>query len=338
MTARRPARPLRDRSAALLVVLAGALALADPASARPEVGLASGSEPDTATTLGAKVVRYEFPIGTSVREIRPVVASFAEKGVRVVLLAGFYGSVPSPAEARSLGAWAREFGPRGRFWRGKRGRRPVREIEFGNETSYGYQYGEDGGYWWERSSYKARARAYGRTALEAARAMRGTRVGLLVQADDSNTQSANWIREMLGAAPGLARRVAAWTLHPYGPSWRPRIDRLYRHTAAAGASRRIPVAITEYGVASDDGRCLSDNYGWPRCLSYGEAAQRLAGAVRGIRSHLGNRLKLLFIYQARDQKPSGATEDRDDYFGVLQNNKGDKGPLTRAARAVISGR
>ena len=59
--------------------------------------------------------------------------------------------------------------------------------------------------------------------------------------------------------------VAGWTVHPYGPvsRWKPRIDRLISQTAAQGWSSGIPIDITEYGMATDNGATLSDNYDWP---------------------------------------------------------------------------
>ena len=61
------------------------------------------------------------------------------------------------AEAQNLATWAAEFGPGGRFWAGRPdGDLAVQQIEFGNETSYGYQYGDT----WSDASYANRAEQY----------------------------------------------------------------------------------------------------------------------------------------------------------------------------------
>ena len=91
--------------------------------------------------LGARIVRVEFEIGTPVSSMRSFIADYADRGIRVLPLAGFWGRIPSQSEARSLAAWAREFGPGGSFWasRPAQAALAVRQIEFGNETSFAYQ-------------------------------------------------------------------------------------------------------------------------------------------------------------------------------------------------------
>ena len=111
-----------------------------------EIGLASGSDRITdaaiADRLGARIVRVEFGIGKPVTELRPVIAAHADHGTRVLPLASFNNRVPTIDEARNLATWAREFGPGGTFWAGRTdGHLAVRQIEFGNETSYGHQIG-----------------------------------------------------------------------------------------------------------------------------------------------------------------------------------------------------
>ena len=174
-----------------------------------------------------------------------------------MLLAEFANRVATADEARGLAAWAREFGPGGTFWDGRTdGAYAPRYIEFGSETSYSYQ-----GTWDRGGEYALRVRdAY--EAIQAA----NPRVGLLVQADDTSITTARWVNDMFDAVPNLASMVSMWTVHPYGPRsrWEPRLQALVSQTAARGAPVSIPIAVTEWGVATDDGRTLSDNYEWPR--------------------------------------------------------------------------
>lgn len=323
----------------LVLIPSGAAPVA--AGRSPQIGVVSGSAvlQDTTATrmLGAGLVRVEFDIGSSVDELRPVVAAHAANGTRLLPLAGFHGSMPSAEQARNLASWARAFGPEGSFWNGRSdGQLAIREIEFGNETSYGAQYGDN----WNTPSYYARAQMYARRFKEAQEAIAaaGARVGLLAQADDANTKSPRWVEGMFAAVPDLGRRVAGWTVHPYGPSdeGRSRLQRLEDQTAMEGASDGIPIFVTELGIASDDGACLDDNYGWSKCLSYADSAVNLRDSVAGIRAQLGPRLQAIFVYQARDQRATETSSGREHFFGALRHDLGEKGAFTRAVRDLLS--
>jgi hypothetical protein len=279
----------------------------------------------------------EFWVGTPVADMRAAVAAHAANGTRVLLLAGFHASMPTQAEARNLATWAKEFGPGGAFWAGRTdGALAVREIEFGNETSYGYQYGDN----WDQPSYVARAKEYAlrfRDAQEAIAAANAG-VGVLAQADDANTGSANWVNGMFDAVPDLASRVAGWTVHPYGPKtkWQPRIQRLITQTGARGASASIPIWITEWGLSSDNGRCLSDNYGWDPCMTYDTAASTLSSTATDMRATVGSRLRALLLFQGRDQRSSGVSTNREHYFGALHADMTDKGAYSTAVRSLLA--
>jgi len=154
-------------------------------------------------------------------------AAGGAQGAQPLLLAGFEGRMPTEAEARNLARWAAEFGPGGSFWNGRPdGALAVREIEFGNETSYSHQYGDT----WSDQSYKDRAKLYATRFAQAraAIAATGRGVGMLAQADDGGTGSAAWVDGMFDAVPNLGQLVDGWSVHPYGPRgvWEPKLDRL----------------------------------------------------------------------------------------------------------------
>jgi hypothetical protein len=311
-----------------------------PAPTGFEAGVVSGSdvvnEARYVHPLGAKFVRVEFDIWQPASDLRAAIAAHAANGTRVILLAGFHATMPTVDQARNLATWAREFGPRGTFWAGRSdGQLAVREIEFGNETSYGYQYGDN----WDKPSYSARAREYALRLRDAQQAIQAAnpQVGLLGQADDANTGSASWVNGMFDAVPDLASRVAGWTIHPYGPrtSWEPRMDRLVSQTAARGASASIPIYVTEWGLATDNGRCLSDNYHWDPCMTYSAAASALHGTVADMRAKYGARLHAFFVYQGHDQTASGADSQREHYFGALRSDLSDKGAYSAEVRALL---
>jgi hypothetical protein len=285
-----------------------------------------------AATLGAKQVRIEFGIATPAASMATVVAGYAAKGIRVLPLAGFYGTLPSAAAAQNLAGWARAYGPGGTFWAGRSdGALAIRSIEFGNETSYGYQYGDGAG----SASYTARAQTYAVRLKEAAQAISagGVKVGLLAQADD---WTGGWVNGMYSAVPDLSNYVGGWTIHPYGGGWSTRMKNLVSQTASHGAPATIPIDITEWGIATDNGRCLSDNYGFNKCMSYQEAGSTLTSSVTEMRKTFGGRLRTFMLYQVRDQATSGASGEREKYFGALQQNLQPKGAYTTAVQALMA--
>lgn len=285
-----------------------------------------------ASTLGAKLVRVEFSISTPAAALAPVIAGYAAKGIRVLPLAGFYASMATPAQAQNIAGWASAYGPNGSFWAGRAdGQLAIRSIEFGNETSYGYQYGDGAG----AGSYTARAQTYAVRVKEAAEAIAttGTGVGVLAQADD---WTGDWVNGMFSAVPNLGSYVAGWTIHPYGTGWQVRLADLVSQTASHGASSSIPVDVTEWGVADDNGRCLNDNYGMNRCMSYAEAASVLASSATQMHAMLGSRLGTFILYQVRDQAASGSSTQREAYFGALQQNLQPKGAYTAQVQALLA--
>ena len=306
-----------------------------------QAGVVSGSdvvnEARTSAKLGARHVRVEFAIGTPAADLRAAIAAHATNGTRVLLLAGFHGRMPTVAEARNVATWAREFGPGGSFWANRAdGRLAVRAIEFGNETSYGYQYGDQ----WDKPSYSSRAREYALRLKDAHEAIRAVnpQVGLVGQIEDANTGSQNWIDGVFAAVPDVSSRVVGWSIHPYGPrrNWEARMDRTLAWAAARGAQPR-PLWITEWGLATDNGRCLSDNYTWDKCMTYAVAGANLSSTVVDMRARYGSRLAALFLYQGRDLRASGASTSREHYFGALRSDLSDKGAYTSAVRALLAG-
>jgi Concanavalin A-like lectin/glucanases superfamily len=275
-----------------------------------------------------KLIRMEFEIGDNPASMAPDVAAAADKGIEVLLLAGFDSRIPSVSEAQNLGAWARTFGPGGSFWATRSDKALAsRFIEFGNETSYSYQGTNDRG-----GEYALRFKdAY--NAIQAA----NPRLGLLAQADDGNCGCANWVNAMAGAVPNLGTMVAGWTVHPYGPvsRWKPRVDRLISQTAAKGWSSAIPIDITEYGIATDNGANLGDNYDWPANQTYQQAGDAVTLTVDQMLAYapLASRLRLFTYFQGHDQQASG-TGQREHYFGVMKNDGSPKGGLTTAVQAI----
>jgi hypothetical protein len=95
--------------------------------------------------------------------------------------------------------------------------------------------------------------------------------------------------------------------------------------------------VTEYGISSDDGAGLSDNYGWPSNLTSAQAAADLRATVAGMRRDrtIGKRLRFFLVYSAHDLRPARATNDREAYFGALRHNLAAKGAYTVEVRRLF---
>ncbi|HEY2535904.1 MAG TPA: hypothetical protein VGI24_02865 [Solirubrobacteraceae bacterium] len=311
-----------------------------------EMGVVAGSaieyELPYIQQLGAHTARMEFSINTPVSQMESIIGAYAQAGVRPLLLAGFEGRIPSTAEAQNLASWAAAFGPGGSFWQGKSypASAAVTDIEFGNETSYSYQFADtsSASNWYALPSYAARAQNYALRFKDAVTAIQAVNpnVGLLAQADDGGSGTPTWVNNMFAAVPNLASLVAGWTVHPYGPQWEATINRLLASTAAKGASATIPIYATEFGISSDNGRCLQENFGFNKCMSYAEAASTLESSISAMRAKYGSRLRDVYLFQARDQQGTGGSTEREGYCGALQSNQATKGAYTTAVQSLLS--
>jgi hypothetical protein len=302
-----------------------------------EPGLNSGSDPTYdlpgAEQLGAKVVRLAFNLGDTAAQLEGVVAEYANEGIRVAPMADFDNVIPTPAQAQSLAGWAQAFGPGGTFWAHRSdGRLAMRTIEFGNETSYSYQYANH-----TPEGYAGRAQVYAQRFAEAANAVKAANpgVGLLAQGDAGNAGSV-WVENMFKAVPNLGALVAGWTIHPYGPGWKARFQTLISQTAAQGAPATIPIDVTEWGLSTDNGNCVTENYGWGTCMTYQQAGETLTQTASEMRQTLGSRMGMLMLYQIRDQQRPGASNNREAYFGLVQHELQPKGAYTTAAKTLLA--
>jgi hypothetical protein len=302
-----------------------------------EPGLNSGSDPTYdlpgAQQLGAKVVRLAFNLGETAQQIEPVVAEYANEGIRVAPMADFDNIIPTPAQAQSLAGWAQAFGPGGTFWAHRSdGSLAMRTIEFGNETSYSYQYSNH-----TPEGYASRAQSYALRFAEAANTIKAVNpgVGLLAQGDAGNAGSV-WVENLFKAVPNLGTLVAGWTIHPYGPGWRARLQTLISQTAAQGAPATIPIDITEWGLSTDNGSCVTENYGWGTCMTYQQAGETLTQTASEMHQTLGSRMGMLMLYQIRDQQRPGATNNREAYFGAVQHELQPKGAYTTAVKTLLA--
>ena len=90
------------------------------------------------------------------------------------------------------------------------------------------------------------------------------------------------------------------------------------------------------GLSTDNGRCLSDNFGFNKCMTYEEAASTLATVIGEMRARYGSRLRSIYLFQARDQQPTGASTNREYYFGALQSNQAPKGAYTAEVQSLLA--
>lgn len=313
-----------------------------------QVGVVSGAavnwELPFVKSLGAKSARMEFDINTPAADLAQYVDAYAKAGIQPLLMAGFHGRVPTAAEGRNLATWAAAYGPGGTFWAGKSysSSTAVTRIEFGNETNQSWQYPQlaNDANWAKSSFYASLAQSYAGAfkAAHGAIAATGKPVGLLAIGDTPGNW-ASWMDNVYQAVPEFSSLVAGWVMHPYGPAsrWQPSMDNALAQVAAHGAPSTIPMYITEYGIASDNGRCLDDNYGWDKCMTYDQAGKALGDTVSAMRARYGSRLAAMYLYQAHDQKTPGTSGSRESYFGGLTLDGTSKGTYTSAMKSLLAG-
>jgi hypothetical protein len=104
---------------------------------------------------------------------------------------------------------------------------------------------------------------------------------------------------------------------------------------AAHGDRTIPIDVTEWGLATDNGRALNSNFGFPVNLTYAEAATLMRQWATRFKTICAGRLRSFMIYQVRDQQRSGASTNREFYFGALQHEDQKKGAYTEAAQGLM---
>ena len=307
------------------------------------VGTVSGPAPAWEATqmpsLHPALVRFETSIDTPASDLANEISGLAARGIQALVLAEFQGRVPTTAEAQNLASWAKAYGPGGTFWAGRSdGYLAIRHIEFGNETNYSDQFGGCGP---GCSSYTSRAQDYAQRARDAIQAINGPQgnpnVNLLVQGDDGGCGCSQWVDGMFSAVPNLNTLVGGWTVHPYGPKGRygPKLDQMVKDTARHGDTT-VPFYATEYGISTDNGRCLSDNYEWPTCLTYADAALDLRSSIQDMRATYGSRLAAVMVFQQMDRANPGASSNRESYFGIFQHNGAPKGAYTAEVQAEVA--
>ncbi|HWF33650.1 MAG TPA: hypothetical protein VG188_13955 [Solirubrobacteraceae bacterium] len=268
-------------------------------------------------SLGAKLVRIDVGFQhVNESAVAQEAAQYVAKGVTPLILYDFHGTMPTATQVQGIAALARIPG--------------VKAVEFGNETSYGYQYGDGA----SSSSYKERARTYAHRFVEAAKALMPYHIGLLAQASDGGSGNPAWVNEMFAAEPNLLSYVSGWTIHPYGTNGSAEMSRMISDLAQHGDTT-LPIDITEWGIASDNGRALSENYGFPVNLTYAKAGTLLSEWAAKYRTQCDGRLRDFVVYQVRDQQKPGASKSREAYFGALEHEDQRKAGYTEAVETLM---
>jgi polysaccharide biosynthesis protein PslG len=198
-----------------------------------------------------------------------LVGSAAEAGVRV--LPFVYGTpawlsadpARPPLGSAGRSAWAgflralvRRYGPGGELWRGSAARQPIREWQIWNEPNFLL-------FWRPRPSPVGYARLLGISA----RAIRGADPGARIAAAGLAPVEGGmlpWVflRRLL-AVPGATRLFDLVAVHPYASHLRDVAlqVRLAREAMASNGGTRMPLLVSELGVASDSQLPTSFNRG-----------------------------------------------------------------------------
>jgi hypothetical protein len=276
------------------------------------------------STLHAKAVRIPFSAGeANATWLLEWDKRYAERGVTMQPVAAFTGRMLSSSEARGLVALDKLPG--------------LKNVELGNETSFGYQY-HDG---YSSSSYKERARLYAVRVKEAAEVLNPHGIGVLAQAEDGGSGSSTWVKEMFASVPALSQYVSAWVIHPYSnqhsstqpdTSGVPKMERMVANLAEQGDAT-TPIAITEWGVSTDEGLPLNNG----TSLSFAEAGKIVETTIpKLITAAKRHPIASFLVYQVRDQREHKVSNDHEMYFGALTHTDGAKGALTTAIEKLMA--
>jgi hypothetical protein len=274
------------------------------------------------------VMRDEFSIDTNLDDVAKVVDAAAANKVRLQPLIGWENGQPAP-DLTGLAQWAKTFGPGGTHWAGKSDAYAITDIELGNENAFSYKSGDA-----DSSGYTQLAEAYGTRALAAAKAIDAANpaVKVLLELDSGDTDNDTWITGVMKTGgTELTTLMRGPTIHPYGPDWQQKVDQDRKLLLDHGVDK--PFYLTEWGISTDNGDNIGDNYGYPTTLTYDAAGAALTTAVTEMAA-MPDAIAQLLIYQLGDQQDPGRGE-REFYFGVLNSSGGDKGGYTAAIRAAI---
>lgn len=333
-----------------LALTAALLALTTTGCTGLAVGPDFGPSSSAVSSLGAHLVRAEFPIGASCSSMEPQMTAYANAGARVLALAGFDlrdRGLPTVAEAQSVAQWAVCYGP-GSTWAQAHPNFALDLIEFGNETSYQYQNGcpeahAGQGDWWASSCLTGIAQTYAARFMQARGALdfaNHSDVKLLAQGDDGGSGNVSWVHNLkVGGLTSAA--VGAWSVHAYGATPSGKLGNLINFTSAEGFSSSIPVDATEYGISSQEcgGSPVfmpGDAQGWGNQLTYGQAATDLNAGMDAIRSFLGSRLGLIMIFSAKDSATVCTSSNRESFFGGVKADITDKGAYSTEVRDQLT--
>jgi hypothetical protein len=276
------------------------------------------------STLHAKAVRIGFAAGeANAPWLLEWDKRYAERGVTMQPVASFYGRMLSSSEARGLVALDKLPG--------------LKNVELGNETSFGYQYHDGYSY----SSYKERARLYAVRVKEAAEVLNPHGIGVLAQAEDGGSGSSTWVKEMFASVPALSQYVAAWVIHPYSnqhsstqpdTSGVPKMERMVTNLAEQGDTA-TPIAVTEWGVSTDGGLPLNNG----TSLTFAEAGKIAETTIpKLITAAKRHPIASFLVYQVRDQREHNVSNDKEMYFGALTHTDGAKGAFTTAIEKLMA--
>ena len=314
-----------------------AIAAATPPApgARPfQVGVVGSEDPasiDQLTSLGARVARAEFTPDTTVEQLAPLVGTLAARGIRLQPLVGWEDGTPAP-DLTPVARWAAAFGPRGTFWGGRSDatadpghRARERELEV-LQVRRGRP-SRSTGHWPPPTAAAPRTRRGPSTPLTPRSASWSSWSPATAARRPGSTTP------LAAGGPDLVRLLHAPVIHAYGPDWRRKLDENFRFLARRGVHQ--PYAMTEWGIASDDGADLDDNYDWPTDLTDDQAAGLLTTAV-GEMSALPNELGQVLLFQLHDQREPGTDTDREHYFGLLRLDGSPKTAYTAAARSAYT--
>jgi hypothetical protein len=201
-------------------------------------------------------------------------------------------------------------------------------FEIGNEQLYSYSPKPGWDYAGEYTKGWLRARA----AVKAGNP--NVKVGFTLDTDGHGRYE-DMVALIYAVDPKIHEKVDGWVFHHYGPITGGHTSKMIGCLDAVekrGASKNIPILVTEDGIGSNNLGALTSTHGWPAGSyeTYDKAAASHKKKFEDMRAHprWGYRLAFWDVWSARDVGVIGQHTDAYWYMGAIRNDYAPKGAYT----------